>query len=59
MEVFHHLLFRRQFLEFSELVEFVETDFQRKGIMSKNDPKLRLKFARKVYCKRATYNYEI
>ena len=35
------------------------THFQRKEIMSKNDLKLRLKFARKVYCKRATCNYEI
>ena len=35
------------------------THFQRKEIMSKNDLKLRLKFARKVYCKRATMKYEI
>ena len=35
------------------------THFQSKEIMSKNDLKLRLKFARKVYCKRATMKYEI
>ena len=35
------------------------THFQRKGIMSKNDLKLRLKFVRKVYSKRAMCNYEI
>ena len=32
------------------------THFQRKGIMSKNDLKLRLKFARKVYRKHTTCN---
>ena len=35
------------------------TRFQRKGIMFKSDLKLRLKFARKVYRKRATCNFEI
>ena len=35
------------------------THFQRKGIMSKNDLKLRLKLAWKIYCKQATCNYEI
>ena len=35
------------------------THFQRKGITLKNDLKLRLKFARKVYRKRATCNFEI
>ena len=33
--------------------------FQRKGILTKNDLKLRLKFARKVCCKRAICNNEI
>ena len=35
------------------------THFQKKGIMSKNYLNLRLKFAGKVYCKRATCNCEI
>ena len=37
------------------------THFQRKGILTKNDLELRLKFefARKVCCKRAIFNYEI
>ena len=35
------------------------THFQRKGILTKNDLKLRLKFARKVCRKRAMCNYEI
>ena len=35
------------------------THFQRKGILTKNDMKLRLKFARNVWCKRAMCNYEI
>ena len=35
------------------------THFQRKEIMSKNDLKLRLKFPRKVYCKRAACNCEM
>ena len=35
------------------------THFQRKGILTKNDPKLRLKIARKVCRKRAMCNYEI
>ena len=35
------------------------TNFQRKGILTKNDLKMRLKFARKVCCKRAMFNYEI
>ena len=33
--------------------------FQRKGILTKNDLKLRLKFSRKVCRKRAMCNYEI
>ena len=35
------------------------THFQRKGILTKNDLKLRLKFDCKVCRKRAMYNYEI
>ena len=35
------------------------THFQRKGIMSKNDLKLRLKFVWEVYRKRPLCNYEI
>ena len=35
------------------------THFQRKGILTKNYLKLRLKFARKVCRKRAVCNYEI
>ena len=35
------------------------THFQRKGILTKNDKKLRLKFARKVCRKRAICSYEI
>ena len=35
------------------------THFQRKGIMTKNDLKLRLKFAGKVCHKRVMCNYEI
>ena len=35
------------------------THFQRKGILTKNDLKLRLKFARKVFRERAICNYEI
>ena len=34
------------------------THFLRKGIISENDLKLRLKFVRKVYRKRGTCNYE-
>ena len=34
------------------------THFQRKGILSKNDMKLRLKFALKVCCKHAMCNFE-
>ena len=34
------------------------THFQRKGILTKNDLKFRLKFARKVCHKRAMCNYE-
>ena len=35
------------------------THFQRKKILTKNDPKLRFKFARKVCRKCAMCNYEI
>ena len=35
------------------------THFQRKGILSKNDLKLRLTFTRKVRRKRAMCSYEI
>ena len=35
------------------------THFQRKENMSKNDLKLTVEFARKVYCKHASCNYEI
>ena len=34
------------------------THFQKKGILTKNDLKLRLKFVQKVRCKRATMKYE-
>ena len=34
------------------------THFQKKGILTKNDLRLRLKFARKVCRKRAMCNYE-
>ena len=40
-----------------EKIDLKLTHFQRKGILTKNDLKLRLKFARKVCRKRTMYNH--